>query len=173
MVVLGIDPGYAIVGCGAVRYERGKFSLLDMRAITTPPKMPFEKRLESIYRDTCALIEQIKPESMAIEELFFTNNVTTGIYVAQARGVILLAASQYGVEPFEYTPKQVKQAVVGYGNAEKAQVMEMTRRLLNLKERPKPDDVADALAIAICHAHSAAVSITRRAVLNDSNRRTR
>lgn len=173
MVVLGIDPGYAIVGCGAVGYERGKFTLLDMRAVTTPPKMPFEKRLESIYDDICALIEEVKPDQMAIEELFFTNNVTTGIYVAQARGVILLAASKYGVEPFEYTPRQVKQSVVGYGNAEKAQVMEMTRKLLNLRERPKPDDVADALAIAICHAHSASVSLIRRAVLNDNSRRTR
>lgn len=173
MIVLGIDPGYAIVGCGAVNYERGKFSLIDMRAITTPPKMPFEKRLESIYDDMCALIEETKPDSMAIEELFFSQNKTTGIYVAQARGVILLAAAKYGVEPFEYNPMQVKQSVVGYGKAEKAQVMEMTKKLLNLKERPKPDDVADALAIAICHSHSASVSMLRRAVLNDSNRRTR
>ena len=173
MVVLGIDPGYAIVGCGAVNYERGKFSLIDMRAITTPPKMPFEKRLESIYDDTCALIEQVKPDSMAIEELFFYNNQKTGIYVAQARGVILLAASKYGVEPFEYTPKQVKQSVVGYGLAEKKQVMEMTRKLLNLRECPKPDDVADALAIAICHCHNASVTDIRRAVLIESGRRTR
>jgi len=173
MVVLGIDPGYAIVGCGTVNYERGKFSLIDMRAITTPPKMPFEKRLESIHKDICDLIEQVKPDAMAIEELFFYNNQTTGMYVAQARGVILLAASQYGVEPFEYTPKQVKQAVVGYGLAEKGQVMEMTRKLLNLRECPKPDDVADALAIAICHAHSAAVPIMRRAILKESGRRTK
>ncbi len=173
MVVLGIDPGYAIVGCGTVSYERGKFSLIDMRAVTTPPKVPFEKRLESIYKDICTLIEQTKPDAMAIEELFFYNNQTTGMYVAQARGVILLAASQYGVEPFEYTPKQVKQAVVGYGLAEKGQVMEMTRKLLNLRECPKPDDVADALAIAICHSHSASVSDMRRAVLKESGRRTK
>lgn len=173
MVVLGIDPGYAIVGCGAVSYDKGHFSILDARAITTPPKMPFEKRLQSIYRDMCELIEKVKPDSMAVEELFFSQNKTTGIYVAHARGVILLAAAQYGIEPFEYNPMQVKQAVVGYGNAEKKQVMEMTRQLLGLKECPKPDDVADALAIAICHSHSASVSMLRRAVLHDSNRRSR
>ena len=171
MVVLGIDPGYAIVGCGTVNYERGKLSLIDMRAITTPPKMPFEKRLESIYNDLCNLIEKTKPDAMAVEELFFYHNQTTGIYVAQARGVILLAAAKYGIEPFEYTPMQVKQAVVGYGNAEKNQVMEMTRRLLNLRETPKPDDVADALAISICHCHSSSVPAARRAVLKESGRR--
>lgn len=171
MVVLGIDPGYAIVGCGAVAYDRGRFTMLEASAITTPPKMPFEKRLENIYRDMCSLIERTRPDAMAVEELFFSQNKTTGIYVAHARGVILLAAAQYGIEPFEYNPMQVKQAVVGYGNAEKRQVMDMTRRILCLDSCPKPDDVADALAIAICHAHSASVSIVRRAVLN--NRRNR
>jgi crossover junction endodeoxyribonuclease RuvC len=127
--------------------------------------------LESIYNDICDLIEKTKPDAMAVEELFFYHNQTTGIYVAQARGVILLAAAKYGIEPFEYTPMQVKQAVVGYGNAEKTQVMEMTRRLLNLRETPKPDDVADALAIAICHCHSASVPAARRAVLKESGRR--
>lgn len=173
MVVLGIDPGYAIVGCGAVDYDSGHFDMLEAMAITTPPKMPFEKRLASIYSDMCALIERVRPDAMAVEELFFSQNKTTGIYVAQARGVILLAAAQYGIEPFEYNPMQVKQAVVGYGKAEKRQVMDMTRRLLCLPQCPKPDDVADALAIAICHAHSASVSTMRRAVLNDNNRRSR
>lgn len=173
MVVLGIDPGYAIVGCGTVSYERGRFALMEAGAITTPPKIPFEARLEIIYRDICALLERVRPDVMAIEELFFSQNKTTGIYVAHARGVILLAAAQYGVEPFEYNPMQVKQAVVGYGNAEKRQVMDMTRRLLGLEDCPKPDDVADALAVAICHAHSASVSTLRRAVLNDNNRRSR
>lgn len=173
MVVLGIDPGYAIVGCGAVSYERGRFALIEAGAITTPSKVPFEARLEAIYRDICALLERVRPDAMAIEELFFSQNKTTGIYVAHARGVILLAAAQYGVEPFEYNPMQVKQAVVGYGNAEKRQVMDMTRRLLCLEACPKPDDVADALAVAICHAHSASVSTLRRAVLNDNNRRSR
>ncbi len=171
MVVLGIDPGYAIVGCGAVCYDRGRFTLQEASAITTPPKVPFEKRLEMIYRGMCALLERVRPDAVAIEELFFSQNKTTGIYVAHARGVILLAAAQYGVEPFEYNPMQVKQAVVGYGNADKRQVMDMTRRLLCLPECPKPDDVADALAVAVCHAHSASVSTLRRAVLNDSNRR--
>lgn len=171
MVVLGIDPGYAIVGCGAVRYERGRFETLDARAITTPPKLPFEKRLEKIHTELRALIELVRPDAMAVEELFFSHNQTTGMYVAQARGVILLAAAQCGVEPFEYNPMQVKQAVVGYGNAEKKQVMEMTRQLLKLKEVPKPDDVADALAIAVCHAHSASVSMMRRAVLRGNSRR--
>ena len=173
MVVLGIDPGYAIVGCGAVAYESGRFTLLEAGAITTPAKMPFEQRLEAIYRDMCALIERVRPDAMAVEELFFSQNKTTGIYVAHARGVILLTAAQYSIEPFEYNPMQVKQAVVGYGHAEKRQVMDMTRRLLCLSECPKPDDVADALAIAICHSHSASVSTVRRAVLNDNNRRSR
>lgn len=168
---MGIDPGYAIVGCGAVSYERGNFTVLDAHPITTPAKMPFEQRLLHIYDELCGLIERLKPEAMAVEELFFYHNQTTGMYVAQARGVILLAAARYGVEPFEYTPMQVKQAVVGYGNAEKKQVMEMTRQLLKLKEVPKPDDVADALAIAVCHAHSASVSVLRRAVLRENSRR--
>lgn len=171
MIVLGVDPGYAIVGCGVVEYRNGRFRTLDARAITTPPKMPFEKRLLSIHRDFCALLEQFRPDAMAIEELFFSQNKTTGIAVAHARGVLLLAAADYDIEPFEYNPMQVKQAVVGYGNAEKRQVIEMTQRILGLSERPKPDDVADALAIAICHAHSASVSMNRRAVLNDYNRR--
>ena len=154
MVVLGIDPGYAIVGCGTVNYERGKLSLIDMRAITTPPKMPFEKRLESIYNDICALIEKTKPDAMAVEELFFSKNITTGIAVAEARGVILLTARQAGVPIFEYTPMQVKQAVVGYGLAEKKQVIAMVTSLLGLPKPPKPDDTADALAIAMCHGQN-------------------
>ena len=171
MRILGIDPGYAIVGCGVLEYEGNRFKVLDYGAITTPAKMPFEERLLSIHRDLSALVEEWKPDAMAIEELFFYHNVTTGIDVAQARGVILLAAAQKGVEPFEYTPMQVKQAVVGYGNAEKRQVMEMTRRILNLREVPKPDDVADALAIAICHAHAAGTDALRTAVLRENSRR--
>ena len=133
--------------------------------------MPFEKRLLSIYRDMQALIREFRPDAMSIEELFFYHNVTTAIDVAQARGVILLAAAEAGVEPFEYTPMQVKQAVVGYGNAEKRQVMDMTRRILNLKEVPRPDDVADALALVICHGHSAGSSALRSAVLRENSRR--
>jgi len=173
VIILGIDPGYAIVGCGVVQYQANRFTALDYRAVTTPPKMPFEERLLSIHRDVSALIEQFRPEAMSIEELFFYHNVTTAIDVAQARGVILLAAAQNGVEPFEYTPMQVKQAVVGYGNAEKRQVMEMTKHILNLKEIPRPDDVADALALAICHAHSAGTNALRSAVLRENSRRSR
>lgn len=162
MIVLGVDPGYAIVGCGVVEYRGGRFRTLEARAITTPPRVPFEKRLEMIYREFCGVLERFSPDAMAVEELFFSQNKTTGIDVAQARGVLLLAAAQHGVEPFEYNPMQVKQAVTGFGGADKRQVIEMTTRLLRLAERPRPDDVADALAIAICHAHSAPV-LSRRA----------
>ena len=161
MVVLGIDPGYAIVGCGTVNYERGKLSLVDMRAITTPPKMPFEKRLESIYNDLCDLIEKTKPDAMAVEELFFNTNITTGIAVAHGRGVILCAAEKCGIPLYEYTPSQVKLAVTGYGKAEKHQVMDMTKRLLKLRSVPKPDDAADALALALCHARSVTSRLPR------------
>ena len=173
MRILGVDPGYAIVGCGVLDYAGNRFTVVDYRAVTTPAKMPFEKRLLSIYRDMSALIEEFHPDAMSIEELFFYHNVTTGIDVAQARGVILLAAAEAGLEPFEYTPMQVKQAVVGYGNAEKHQVMDMTKRILNLRELPRPDDVADALALAICHAHSAGTSRLRSAVMRENSRRSK
>ncbi|MEG0753189.1 MAG: crossover junction endodeoxyribonuclease RuvC [Angelakisella sp.] len=153
MRILGIDPGYAIVGYGVIDYSASRFSVVEYGAITTPAGMDFNDRLAIIYNDLTELIARTKPESMAIEQLFFTNNQKTGIDVAQARGVILLAAVLAGVETAEYTPLQVKQGVVGYGRAEKKQVMEMTKRLLGLKAVPKPDDTADALAIAICHAH--------------------
>lgn len=154
MIILGVDPGYAIVGYGIINYEKGRYITLDYGAITTPPKVEFPERLEIIYDGINEVIERFKPEAMAIEKLFFNTNTTTAIDVAQARGVILLAAEKNGVRVHGYTPLQVKQAVVGYGRAEKNQVMEMTRLLLNLRKVPKPDDTADALAIAICHAHS-------------------
>lgn len=154
MIILGVDPGYAIVGTGVIEYSGNHFKVLDQRAITTTAKVPFEERLLSIYRDMKNLIAEFKPDFMSIESLYFYHNVTTGIDVAQARGVILLACAEAGVDPFEYTPLQVKSSVVGYGNAEKKQVMAMTKKILNLTEIPKPDDVADALALAICHAHS-------------------
>ena len=153
MVILGIDPGYATIGYGVVSYERGRFAPVRFGAITTPAGMEFSARLEIIYQDVCAVLEKSKPEAMAIEQLFFTNNKTTGIDVAQARGVIVLAAKQHEVPVFGYTPMQVKQSVVGYGLAEKHQVMEMTRQLLKLDAVPRPDDTADALALAICHCH--------------------
>lgn len=154
MIILGIDPGYAIVGYGAIEHSRGKSKLLTYGAITTQPGPDISLRLREIYQDMCQLLDTIRPDAVAVEELFFTNNVTTGIAVAQARGVILLACAQRGLIPAEYTPMQVKQGVVGYGKAEKKQVMEMTRSLLGLKAVPKPDDAADALAVALCHAHT-------------------
>ena len=154
MIVLGIDPGYAIVGYGAIEHSRGKSKMIGYGAITTQPGPDISLRLREIYQDMCKLLDTIRPDAVAVEELFFTNNVTTGIAVAEARGVILLACAQRGLIPAEYTPMQVKQGVVGYGKAEKKQVMEMTRSLLGLKALPKPDDAADALAVAFCHAHT-------------------
>ncbi len=154
MIILGIDPGYAIVGYGVINYEANKFKVLDYGAITTPAGMPFVQRLDVIYNDLNMLFEKYHPEAMAIEKLFYNTNAKTVIDVAQARGVTVLAAHQHKAEIFEYTPLQVKQSVVGYGRAEKKQVQEMTRVILNLEKIPKPDDTADALAMAICHAHS-------------------
>ena len=154
MRILGIDPGYGITGFGVVEAERGSCQLIGCGAITTPPGMDFSARLEIIYEDMKQLLAQTKPDAVAIEELFFGQNVTTGIGVAQSRGVILLAIRQAGLNVTSYKPMQVKQAVVGYGNATKHQVQDMTRRLLKLSAMPKPDDAADAIAIALCHARS-------------------
>lgn len=154
MKIVGVDPGYAIVGVGILEYQNPRFQVLDYGAITTPAGMDFPDRLRIIYEDFIKILDMYQPNHIAIEKLFFTTNQKTVIDVAQARGIILLAASQRNVDVFEYTPLQVKQSVVGYGKAIKKQVMEMTTRILNLKEIPKPDDVADALAIAVCHAHT-------------------
>ena len=154
MIILGIDPGYATVGYGVVNYDRGRFAPIRFGAITTPPKTDFSARLEMIYDDMTVLLDKSQPQALSIEQLFFSNNKTTAIDVAQARGVILLSARKHGVPVFEYTPMQVKQAVVGYGHADKHQVQEMVKLILHLKSIPKPDDAADALAIAICHANS-------------------
>ena len=154
MKILGIDPGYGITGFGLLHAERSQFRLLRCGAITTPPNTDFYWRLGVIYNDTVQLLTMEKPDAVAIEELFFGHNVTTGINVAQARGVILLAVQQADIPIFEYKPMQVKQAVVGYGNASKHQVMDMTKRILHLEAVPKPDDAADAVAIALCHARS-------------------
>ena len=154
MRILGIDPGYGITGFGLVDAQRGQFQLLRCGAITTPAGMDFSARLEIIYEDMKKLLEVAKPDVVAIEELFFGQNVTTGIGVAQSRGVILLAIRQAGVPVYQYKPMQVKQAVVGYGNATKHQVQDMTKRLLHLQAMPKPDDAADAIAIALCHGRS-------------------
>lgn len=153
--IIGIDPGYAIVGYGVVDYDGYRFQAVDYGSVTTAAGTPFERRLERIWDELSAILTRNKPQSMAVERLFFTTNQKTAIDVAQARGVALLCAVKHGVELAEYTPLQVKQSVVGYGKAEKMQVQLMTKTLLNLAEVPKPDDTADALAIAICHGHSA------------------
>ena len=161
MIVLGIDPGYAIVGCGVVEYKSNHFRVLEYGAIITEAHTPFNERIEKIFDEALALIRKYKPEAMAIEKLFFNTNQKTAIDVAQARGALVLAAQKCEVPIFEYTPLQVKQSVVGYGRAEKKQVQEMTRVMLNLEKIPKPDDAADALAMAICHCHSAGSLIGR------------
>ena len=161
MVILGIDPGYAIIGFGLIRPERGQFIPIEYGAILTDADQDFPGRLEVIYRNMTHLMEKWHPDAMAVEKLYFNTNTTTAISVAQARGVILLTASQHGVPVFEYTPLQVKTAVTGYGRAEKPQVMEMTRRLLHLRAVPRPDDTADALAIAICHGQAAGTRLRK------------
>ena len=155
MRILGIDPGIAIVGFGLIEADRGRTQLLNYGAITTPAGLPLARRLVQIEQDMEALIAQLKPDAIAVEELFFSNNITTGIAVAHGRGIILLSGYQAGLQIYEYTPLQVKQAVVGYGRADKKQVMDMVRRILSLQAVPRPDDAADAVAIALCHARSA------------------
>lgn len=154
MRILGIDPGLAIVGWGVIDYEGSKFRTVDYGSITTPAGMPTDERLMLIDEGLRELIERFSPEHLAVEELFFNTNITTGIRVAEARGVILCRCRREGLEIHEYTPLQVKQAVVGYGRADKKQVISMVTTLLGLSKPPKPDDTADALAIAICHAHT-------------------
>ena len=159
MLILGIDPGYAIIGWGVIRFERGKYIPVDFGAITTNAGVPFNRRLEQIYEQLNELLDTHHPDAVAVEKLYFQNNQKTAIDVAQARGVTMLALQQHGVPVFEYTPLQVKSAVTGFGQAQKPQVMEMTKRLLRLKAVPKPDDTADALAIAICHAQYGGTSL--------------
>lgn len=154
MRILGIDPGYAIVGYGVLDYVSGRFSVVGFGAVTTPADLPFEKRLKMIYDDITEIIETYKPDEMGIEKLFFNTNEKTAIDVAQARGVTLLPAIMRNIPIYEYTPLQVKSSIVGYGRAEKKQVQEMTKTMLHLKEVPKPDDTADAVAIAITHGLS-------------------
>ncbi len=162
MVILGIDPGYAIVGWGLVEYKNNSFSPLRYGAITTDAEMDFNERLEVIFDDLNEIIEAFKPEAMAIEKLYFATNQKTAIMVAEARGVILLSAKRKGLPIYEYTPLQVKTAVTGYGKAKKPQVMEMTRRLLKLPTVPKPDDTADALAIALTHIQAAGSEVRQK-----------
>ena len=159
--ILGIDPGIAIVGFGLIEADRGKTRLLNYGAITTPAGLPLARRLVQIEQDMEALIAQLKPDAIAVEELFFSNNITTGIAVAHGRGIILCTAEKSGVPLYEYTPMQVKQAVTGYGKAVKKQVQEMTRVLLHLPAIPKPDDTADALAMAITFCHTNGSQLNR------------
>ncbi len=154
MRILGIDPGFAIVGYGILDYEANKFKVVEYGAITTEASQEMNSRFKSIHDDLDEVIKRTKPDFMSIEALFFNSNQKTAINVAQARGVLLLAALNNGVRIFEYTPLQVKQAITGYGRADKNQVQQMVKMLLNLKEVPKPDDTADAIALAVCHAHS-------------------
>ena len=153
MRILGIDPGYAIIGWGVLDFDNVHFSVVKYGAITTSPDTTFDKRLDEIYGDMNIVIDKFRPDCMSVEKLYFNSNITTGIDVAQARGVITLSARLHNVPVFEYTPLQVKQSVTGYGRAVKKQVQEMTRVILNLEKIPKPDDTADALAMAICHGH--------------------
>ena len=155
MRILGLDPGVATIGFGLVEAQRSAVRLLQYGVITTPAGLPLSVRLHQISQDMSQLLEQLKPEEAAVEELFFSKNITTGIAVAHGRGVILLELERAGVPVYEYTPMQVKQAVAGYGGADKRQVMLMTQRLLRMQSVPRPDDAADALAIAICHGRSA------------------
>jgi crossover junction endodeoxyribonuclease RuvC len=154
MRILGLDPGIATVGFGIVDTEKNRQKLVSCGVITTPAHTPLSSRLDQIYTDLEELIRVYRPDAMSVEELFFNTNITTGISVAHGRGVILLCAYRCGLSVFEYTPRQVKQAVVGYGRAEKKQVQDMVRRILNLPAVPKPDDAADAVALALCHARS-------------------
>ena len=154
MRILGIVPGYATTGFGILEAGRGSVQLLNYGTITTPTTLTFPERLVMLYDDMVQLIETVKPDAVAVEELFWGHNVTTGIGVSHGRGVILLAICKSGAPLFEYTPNQVKQAVVGYGGADKHQVMEMTRRILKMEAVARPDDAADAIAIALCHARS-------------------
>lgn len=155
MRILGIDPGFAITGYSIIDYVGNKFKLIDSGAVTTPAGMSFPLRLSKIYTDLSEIIDRYQPEAVSVEELFFNNNVKTAINVAQARGIVLVVGCQKNVPTFEYTPLQVKQAVVGYGRADKVQVQKMVKTILKVDQLPKLDDITDSMAIAICHAHSA------------------
>ncbi len=155
MRILGIDPGIATIGFSVLDFTNGEYRLVNCGVITTPAHTRLSSRLEQIFDDLCQIIDAFHPECAAIEELFFNTNITTGISVAHGRGVILLACRKLGLKVYEYTPLQVKQAVTGNGRAEKKQVMEMVKRICKLQAVPRPDDAADAVALAICHARSA------------------
>lgn len=154
MIILGIDPGLAIVGFGVIDKQKNKTEVIDYGVIRTPKEDTLPIRLEKVYKGMCELIDKYKPEQVAIEELFFNTNITTGIAVAEARGVIILACINKGCKLFEYTPLQIKQALTGNGRADKQQVQYMVKAILRLKAVPKPDDAADGLAAALCHSQT-------------------
>jgi len=156
---MGVDPGYAIVGYGVLRYENNSFKTLDYGCIKTSSSTLFEQRLFQISQGISLLIEEYRPSAVAVEKLFFNKNPKTAINVAQGRGAVLLTAAQAMLPVFEYTPLEVKMAVTGYGRADKNQIQQMVRMLLNLRQAPKSDDAADALAVAICHAHTCQVAV--------------
>lgn len=173
MRILGIDPGVATIGFGLIEAERGSMRLLRYGVIKTPAGLRLSNRLYQISQDMSELLTQFKPDEVGIEELFFSKNITTGIAVAHGRGVILLEVERAGVPAYEYTPMQVKQAVAGYGGADKRQVMLMTQRLLKMREIPRPDDAADALAIAICHSRSATSPLNTERIFDPKRYDTR
>lgn len=173
MRILGIDPGVATIGFGLIEASRAKNTLVRYGVITTPAGLPLSDRLLQIHRDMNELLDLLKPDEVAVEELFFSKNITTGISVAHGRGVILLSVAEQDIPVYEYTPMQVKQAVAGYGKAEKKQVMLMTQRLLHLEQIPRPDDAADALALAICHSRSATSLINMDRTFNPEKYDTR
>ncbi|NMB97350.1 MAG: crossover junction endodeoxyribonuclease RuvC [Clostridiaceae bacterium] len=154
MIIMGIDPGFAITGYGIIKYEGNRFAVEEYGAVITETSDAFSERLRILNNKIKELIRIYNPDAFAIEELFFNKNIKTAINAAQGRGAAIVAAADCGLNIFEYTPLQVKQALVGYGRAEKSQIQQMVKIILNLDEIPKPDDVADALAVAICHAHS-------------------
>mgnify|MGYP006308343719 CR=1 FL=1 len=154
MLVLGIDPGLAITGYGLVRKDGGGLQAIAYGVVRTPGKRPLAERLQKLYRELVTLIEKYQPDESAVEKLFFSRNVRTAMQVGQARGVALLALAEAGLEVVEYTPLTIKEATTGFGNADKSQMQNMVKMLLSLDEIPRPDDAADALAVAICHLHS-------------------
>lgn len=173
MRILGIDPGVATIGFGVIDCERSEQKLVQYGVISTLAGLPLSRRLLQISEDMSQLLQAFHPDEIAVEELFFSKNITTGIAVAHGRGVVLLEAERAGIPLYEYTPMQVKQAVVGYGAAEKKQVMLMTQRLLKMKQVPKPDDAADALAIAICHGRSATSLLNNERIFDPKKYHTR
>lgn len=164
MRILGVDPGTATTGFGIIEHDHGRLTFIDAGVITTPPGIPMSERLLTLYTELGQVIKETSPQQAAVEQLFFSTNVTTAISVGQARGVILLTLAEAGLVPGEYTPMQIKQAVSGWGGAKKPQIQEMVKTLLKLPHIPKPDDAADALAIAICHAHQVQINPRGRTI---------